>query len=57
LKYENFAYWAAIRDDLIANTESEALIKLRALIGKQGTLGANLDQISDLRLLDMLTWQ
>ena len=57
LQYQKAAYWAAIRDDLIANTESDALNQLRAAIVDQGTLGANLHRITDLRLLDMLTWQ
>lgn len=56
LKYQRTAYWVAIRDDLITNTESDALAELRAAIGNKGTLGANLDRITDLRLLDMLTW-
>lgn len=56
LKYQKAAYWVAIRDDLITNTESDALAELRAALGKQGTLGANLNKITDLRLLDMLTW-
>lgn len=56
LKYEKVAYWVAIRDDLIANTESEALPELRAALGDKGTLGAHLDHITDLRLLDILTW-
>lgn len=57
LNYRKAAYWPAIRDDLIANTESDAFIQLRAAIGTEGTLGANIDRITDLRLLDMLTWQ
>ncbi|MDP7706953.1 DUF6308 family protein [Mycobacterium sp. TY815] len=57
LKYQRAAYWPAIRDDLITNTESEALTRLRAVLGDEGTLGANLHHITDLRLLDMLTWQ
>ena len=56
LKYQKAAYWVAIRDDLITNTESEALAELRAALGNEGTLGANLNHITDLRLLDMLTW-
>jgi len=56
LKYQKAAYWVAIRDDLIANTESDALAELRAALGNEGTLGANLNHITDLRLLDMLSW-
>jgi hypothetical protein len=56
LKYQKAAHWVAIRDDLIVNTESEALAQLRAALGNDGTLGANLNHITDLRLLDMLTW-
>lgn len=56
LKYRKAAYWVAIRDDLITNTESGALAELRAALGNAGTLGANLHLITDLRLLDMLTW-
>jgi hypothetical protein len=56
MKYQKAAYWVAIRDDLITNTESEALAELRAALGNEGTLGANLNHITDLRLLDMLTW-
>lgn len=57
LNYQKAAYWVAIRDDLITNTESDALAQLRAALGDEGTLGANLNRITDLRLLDMLTWQ
>jgi hypothetical protein len=57
LNYQKAAYWVPIRDDLITNTESDALAQLRAALGDQGTLGANLNRITDLRLLDMLTWQ
>ncbi len=58
LKYRKVAYWAAIRDDLIDNTESvRCTPALRAALADQGTLGAHLDRITDLRLLDMLTWQ
>jgi hypothetical protein len=56
LKYQKAAYWVAIRDDLITNTESQALAQLRTALGNEGTLGANLDHITDLRLLDMITW-
>jgi hypothetical protein len=57
LRYQRFAFWVAIRDDLISNTESEALSRLRVALGDEGTLGANLHHITDLRLLDMPTWQ
>ena len=57
LKYQKAAYWVAIRDDLITNTESGTLAALRDELGNEGTLAANLNQITDLRLLDMLTWQ
>lgn len=57
LNYVKAAYWAAIRDELIANTESDALQHLRAALLDQGTLGEHLHRITDLRLLDMLTWQ
>jgi hypothetical protein len=56
LGYQRTAYWVAIRDDLITNTETEALEELRTALGDVGTLGSNLSAISDLRLLDMLTW-
>ncbi|TDK96491.1 hypothetical protein EI067_15435 [Mycobacterium paragordonae] len=50
------AYWAAIRDDLIANTESGALQALRAAL-EDVSFGNNVTSVTDLRLLDMLTWR
>jgi len=49
------AYWAAIRDDLIANTESGVLQNLRASIS-ESLVDTNLTSVTDLRLLDILTW-
>jgi hypothetical protein len=51
------AYWAAIRDDVIANTKTGVLETLRVAVdGSLGT-GKNLTSVTDLRLLDMLTWR
>jgi hypothetical protein len=47
-------YWAAIRADLIANTESGALGLLRERL-KSSEL-ERYTQLTDLRLLDILTW-
>jgi hypothetical protein len=49
------AYWAAIRDDLIANTC--ALEALRVALEDAFETGRNLTSVTDLRLLDMLTWR
>lgn len=51
------ANWAAIRDDLIANTESGALEVLRVALRDAVESGARLKSVTDLRLLDMLTWR
>jgi hypothetical protein len=51
------AYWAAIRDDLITNTESGAITTLRDALPEAGQVGINLRLVTELRLLDMLTWQ
>lgn len=51
------ANWAAIRDDLIANTESGALEALRVALDDAVESGARLTLVTDLRLLDMLTWR
>jgi hypothetical protein len=50
------ANWAAIRDDLIANTESGALEALRAAVDDALGTDRKLTSVTDLRLLDMLTW-
>ena len=55
MRYQKATYWVAIRDDLITNTESEALAELRGAPGNESTLAVNLNHITDLRLLDMLT--
>jgi Family of unknown function (DUF6308) len=49
------AYWAAIRDDLIANTC--ALGVLRVALADAFDTGKDLTSTTDLRLLDMLTWR
>ncbi|OBH51295.1 DUF6308 family protein [Mycobacterium sp. E2479] len=51
------ANWAAIRDDLIANTESGALEVLRVALDDAVESGARLTSLTDLRLLDILTWR
>jgi hypothetical protein len=49
------AYWAAIRDDLITNTESGALSKVRDAVLVLPAVGRKLSLVTDLRLLDLLT--
>ena len=49
-------HWAAIRDDLIANTQSGALAALRDRLSKSPELQIY-TQLTDLRLLDILTWR
>jgi hypothetical protein len=49
-------FWAAIRLDLITNTESGALAALRRSLGGAARFQAN-SRVTDLRLLDMLTWR
>jgi hypothetical protein len=46
-------FWAALPDDLIANTESGAISALRARLDETGPW----PQLTDLRLLDMVTWR
>ena len=50
------AFWAAIRTDLIANTESGAFGVLRKSFEDAPGLREGLTSVTDLRLLDMLTW-
>jgi hypothetical protein len=47
-------YWAAIRNDVIAN--NDALTKLRQDLVNQDALIKKLSDLSDLRLLDVLSW-
>jgi len=49
-------YWAAIRRDLITNTESGALAALRRSLDGNGHFH-DLSRVTDLRLQDMLTWR
>jgi uncharacterized protein DUF6308 len=51
------SYWAAIRDDLIANTQSGAFETLRLALEDAFESGRNPASVTDLRLLDMLTWR
>ncbi len=53
-----YQYWPAIRADLIANTESGALAELRERIGASSDPAVQaMDQLPDLRLLDICTWR
>ncbi|MDZ4092402.1 MAG: DUF6308 family protein [Arthrobacter sp.] len=47
-------YWAAIRIDVMANTD--ALKKLREDLNTQGNETSKLSALSDLRILDILSW-
>jgi hypothetical protein len=47
--------WAAIRDDLVRNTESGALTAIREA-ARTGQCPTEIAAVTDLRLLDMLTW-
>jgi len=49
------AYWAAIRSDLITNTQSGALAALHTSLQAAARV-QHLPQVTDLRMLDMLTW-
>jgi hypothetical protein len=49
-------FWAAVRDDLIINTESGALAELRDTLSRSPALQAY-TKLTDLRLLDILTWR
>ncbi|ASL16263.1 hypothetical protein MYCOZU2_03889 [Mycobacterium intracellulare subsp. chimaera] len=51
------ANWVAIRDDLIANTESGALKVVRDALEGAFEHSEKLAAVTDLRLLDMLTWR
>jgi hypothetical protein len=52
-----YQYWAAIRDDLIANTESGALAQVREQLVASGDPAAQaMYCLTDLRLLDVCTW-
>jgi Family of unknown function (DUF6308) len=51
-------YWAAIRDDVVAPENVAALAALRAALHQDADEGVRLvGELSDLRLLDILTWQ
>ncbi len=49
-------FWSAIRGDLITNTESGALAALRRSLGGAARFQAY-SRLTDLRLLDVLTWR
>lgn len=51
----NRMYWAAIRDDLIAATDTLAEVRTY-LATTDPTLALTVERLTDLRLLDMLTW-
>jgi hypothetical protein len=49
--------WAAIREDLVSATTTSALTQLRAAIDAHPKPRVNvLANLTDLRLLDILTW-
>lgn len=51
-------FWAAIRADLVSTTESGALAQVRtALASHKAEHARKLADVSDLRLLDILTWR
>ena len=49
-------YWAAVRDDLIANRQSGTLAELRDAFASEPPLKVY-SELTDLRLLDILTWR
>lgn len=49
-------FWAAIRDDLVANRQSGSLAALRDGFASEPPLKVY-SQLTDLRLLDILTWR
>lgn len=51
------ANWAAIRDDLIANTEHGAFEAVRVALAEAPEPSRNLALVTDLRLLDIVTWR
>jgi hypothetical protein len=53
-----YQYWPAIRDDLIANTDSGALAQVRGQLSASSdpTVQA-MSRLTDLRLLDICTWR
>jgi hypothetical protein len=57
-RYPERVYWAAVRDDLVAPANVSALALLRDLLrGDADERIRKLARLSDLRLLDILTWQ
>lgn len=53
-----YQYWPAIREDLIANTESGALAELREQISASSDPAVKaMSRLTDLRLLDICTWR
>lgn len=53
--YRSF-WWGAIYDDMVTNTNSGALGALQKVLRKSGELDV-FTELSDLRLLDILTWR
>ncbi len=52
-----YAYWAAIRLDLLAAAEEIGVIRRSFKTSGDAFLASAIDAISDLRLLDMLAWR
>ncbi|RSM53681.1 hypothetical protein DMB66_38400 [Actinoplanes sp. ATCC 53533] len=51
-------YWAAVRNDVVAPANASALASLRGLLrGDADERVRQVAQLSDVRLLDILTWQ
>jgi len=48
-------YWAAVRDDLIANREGIAALKQRCAEDERETV-RRVSKLTDLRVMDILTW-
>jgi hypothetical protein len=51
------SFWAAIRDDLLANEESLRELRKRAVTHENARVRFMGTEISDVRLLDILVWQ
>jgi hypothetical protein len=54
LAHFRYLYWAAIRQDLVAN--ATALAAIRRVIAQNQTYAVYAKQLSDLRLLDIVAW-
>ena len=55
LAHFRYLYWAAIRQDLVANTTAP-FAAIRRVIAQNQTYAVYAKQLSDLRLLDIVAW-